>query len=519
MPNSSFQTKIYLCDPMRILFRQILRFALLPIGLFFILTIDSCKKEEFSTDSSAKLEFSQDTVIFDTVFTQVGSSTEVFTVYNRKNSPLKISSIRLATGMNSPYRLNVDGVPGKSFSDVEIGAEDSLFIFVEVTIDPNNQNTPLIVTDSILFETNGNLQDIDLVAWGQDAYFHRSPNGGSLFFLTCNDVWNNDKPHVIYGYALVDSGCTLNINAGTRVHSHPGSGIIVLSAGTLKVNGTLTDPVTFQGDRLGEEFKDIPGQWDRIYLSNITRSNLINGSSEIGPGSRNSEIKYAIIKNGNIGLHVDTVFASTGETTLRIENTIVKNMAGNGLYFRGAVIKAFNCVFANCGYQTAAILYGGNYDFYHCTFANFWTGSNRQDPAVLLNNYFDVNVRQLNATFYNSIIYGNLDNEIGLDSFPNAAPGRFNFRFDHVMLKVENSFPIGNPAHYNAILAGASIDPKFKDIDNNIYEIDSTSVAVDAGSAAFVNADPVLNFDLKGNPRPVSIIPPPLPDLGAYERR
>ena len=87
------------------------------------------------------------------------------------------------------------------------------------------------------------------------------------------------------------------------------------------------------------------------------------------------------------------------------------------------------------------------------------------------------------------------------------------------MLKVENSFPIGNPAHYNAILAGASIDPKFKDIDNNIYEIDSTSVAVDAGSAAFVNADPVLNFDLKGNPRPVSIIPPPLPDLGAYERR
>ncbi|MBK6447200.1 MAG: hypothetical protein IPQ03_07260 [Bacteroidetes bacterium] len=482
--------------------------------------MDSCKKEEFSTDGNAKLEFSQDTIIFDTVFTQVGSSTEVFTVYNRKNQAIKISSIRLASGMTSNYRLNVDGVPGKSFEDVEIAAEDSLFIFVEVTVDPNNTNTPLIVSDSILFETNGNLQDIDLVAWGQDAYFHPSHTGGSpLFFLDCNDVWNNDKPHVIYGYALVDSGCTLTINAGTNVHFHPGSGIIVLSSGTLKVNGTLTEPVTIQGDRLGQDYKDVAGQWDRIWLSNITRSNLINGTTEIGPGSRNSEIKYAIIKNGNIGLHVDTVFASTGETTLRIENTIVKNMAGNGLYFRGAVIKAFNCVFANCGYQTAALLYGGRYDFYQCTFANFWVEGNRQDPAVLLNNYFGVNVRQLDASFYNSIIYGNLDTELGLDSFPNAAPGRFNFRFDHALMKLDNSFPHSNPANYNAIISGASIDPRFKDIDNNIYEIDSTSVAVDAGDPSFLSIDPVLNFDLNGNVRPQSVVLPLRPDLGAYERR
>ncbi|HRH66729.1 MAG TPA: hypothetical protein PLU53_10570 [Bacteroidia bacterium] len=505
---------------MRISFRPLFQFAVLSLAILAILALDSCKKEEFSTDSSAKLEFSQDTVLFDTVFTQVGSATEVFTVYNRKNEPLKITSIRLASGLNSPFRLNVDGVPGQSFNDVEIGAKDSLFIFVEVTVDPNNQNTPLIVTDSILFETNGNLQDIDLVAWGQDAYFHRPPpNSGPLFFVDCNDIWSKDKPHVIYGYALVDSGCTLTINAGTQVHSHPGSGIIVLSAATLKVNGTLTEPVVFQGDRLGVDFQDVAGQWDRIWLSNITRSNLVNGTSEIGPGSRNSEINYAIIKNGNIGLHVDTVFASTGETTLRIENSIVKNMAGNDLLFRGAVIKAFNCVFANCGYQTAAILYGGNYDFYHCTFANFWAEGNRQDPILLLNNYYGNIVRQLNASFYNSIVYGNLDTEIGLDSFPVATPGRFNFRFDHALLKLDNSFPHSNPTNYNAILSGASANPKFKDIENNVYEIDSTSVAVDAGDAAFVSADPVLNLDLKGNPRPVSVIPPPRPDLGAYERR
>ena len=107
-------------------------------------------------------------------------------------------------------------MPGKSFTDVEIGAEDSLFIFVEVTIDPNNQNTPLIVTDSILFETNGNLQDIDLVAWGQDAHYYRNLPEVHSVFLNCNDVWNNDKPYVIYGYALVDSRMYAHYQCGNQ---------------------------------------------------------------------------------------------------------------------------------------------------------------------------------------------------------------------------------------------------------------------------------------------------------------
>ncbi|HPD54413.1 MAG TPA: hypothetical protein PLI08_10740, partial [Bacteroidia bacterium] len=142
-----------------------LKNALLLAFFGLLIGFSSCKKDEFITDGDAKLEFSTDTVIFDTVFTTVGSSTEVFVVYNRNDQPVKVSSIRLATGDQSMFRLNVDGLPGRSFSDVEIGADDSIFIFVEVTVDPNNQNTPLVVTDSILFETNGNLQDIDLVAW------------------------------------------------------------------------------------------------------------------------------------------------------------------------------------------------------------------------------------------------------------------------------------------------------------------------------------------------------------------
>jgi hypothetical protein len=484
--------------------------------LFFLALcmFSSCRKDEFTSDP-VRLEFSEDTLLFDTVFTSVGSATQVFTVYNPDKRSVKISSIRLAGGENSNFRLNVDGIPGKSFTDIEIGGKDSLFIFAEVTVDPNNGTTPLVITDSILFNTNGFIQDLDLVAWGQDAYFHRPPPNSQIypfFFLNCNETWNNDKPHVVYGYAMVDSSCTLTINAGTNVHFHPGSGLIVLNSATLTVNGTLQDKVTFQGDRLGEDYKDIPAQWDRIWLSNLNlHSNIIS------PGAVNCTIRYAIIKNGIIGLQVDTAFDNnTATLSLLLENTEIKNMASHALALRGSRVNAYNCVFANCGEQNANILYGGIYNFYHCTFANFWRNSPRNQPAVTLNNYFDVNLRPLNAYFGNCIIYGNNDTEIGLDSFP--VGNAFGFRFDHSLLKLENTFPASDPARYVSIIkaAGNANNPLFKDIDNNDYQLDSlNSPAINAGDINITNVNPVLSTDLLGASR----LNPPAPDMGAYERR
>jgi hypothetical protein len=472
------------------------------------LLFNSCKKEEFET-GEVRLEFSQDTVMFDTVFTTVGSATEVFIVYNRGDKDVKISTIRLATGESSNFRLNVDGIPGKTINDVEIGAEDSIFIFVEVTVDPNNLTTPMIVSDSILFNVNGALQDVDLVAWGQDAYFHRPPAASHIypfFFLGCNEIWSNDKPHVVYGYAMVDSGCTLTVNEGSNVYFHPGSGIIALSSGTLLVNGTIANKVTFQGDRLGEDYKDVPGQWDRIWLSNL---NLRSGG--ISPGSKNSSIKNAIIKNGTIGIQVDTSFdADINNPTLVLENTIIKNMSGNGVALRGSKVNAYNCVFANCGSQTVNILYGGNFNFYHCTFANFWNNGQRSEPAVSLNNYTPAEVRSLNAYFGNCIIYGNIENELGLDSafFGN----QFGFKFDHTLIKVESTFPTSDASRYIQILK--NIDPLFVDVENNFYQLDSlSSPAIDYGDPAILIIDPTrLNYDILDNPRNT-------PDIGAYERR
>lgn len=476
--------------------------------LFFVTCIASilfsCKKDDFETSGGVKLTFSQDTVMFDTVFTTVGSSTEVFTVYNTESKSILISSLRLATGNSSNFRLNVDGMAGKSFTDVEIGPHDSIFIFVEVTVDPNNQNAPLTISDSIIFETNGTLQDVDLVACGQDAYFHRpDPNSPSFpfFTLNCNEVWNNDKPHVIYGYPIVDSLCTLTINQGTKVHLHPGSALIVYTAASLFVNGTPQEKVIIQGDRLDADYKDVPGQWDRIWIY---------------PGSKNSYIKNAIIKNGNIGFQVDTV-AGPGDSTLYLENTIVKNMTTNALLLRGSTVSAYNCVFANCGSSVVNILFGGDYKFYHTTMANFWQNGTRQDPILFINNYYLNGVRHLSSYFGNCLIYGNNDQEIGIDSFPLS--NQLNFYFDHALLKVENSFSTSTPFHYNAIVRSTSNSnsPGFVDVANNDYRLDSlNSSAIDNGSISIMNAFPsVLNTDIDGITRPQRA----RPDLGAYERQ
>ena len=86
---------------------------------------------------------------------------------------MTISSIYLAN-LNSEgvYRINVDGFPGTHTENVKIAANDSIYIFVEATINPVGSNLPYLVTDSLIFVTNGKTQNVDLVAYGQNANFY-----------------------------------------------------------------------------------------------------------------------------------------------------------------------------------------------------------------------------------------------------------------------------------------------------------------------------------------------------------
>jgi hypothetical protein len=474
--------------------------------LIIILTFSSCKKDEILEDSSAKLAFSTDSILFDTVFTSMGSTTKSFKIYNKHSRPLNISKIYLAGGSNSSFKLNVDGVSGKSINDMEIAGGDSLFVFVQVTVNPTGASSPMLIKDSVIFETNGNTQDVKLIAIGQDVYLHipdHFPTNGFPAYSIMGPenttvLLPNDKPHLFFGYTVIDSDCKLTMQAGTKCYFYNHAVLWVYDKGTLIVDGDLGNEVVFQGYRQESEYKDTPGQWGKIWISQ---------------GSKNNKINYAIIKNGGIGLQVDSV-VTPGVPTLELTNTIIKNMTAAALYAQGSWIEGSNCVFSNCGQYTAALTIGGYYNFEHCTFANYWSGSEaRTTPLLYLNNYFvngsTVFVRPLaGCNFKNCILYGNQEEEIGLDSITGVTGGYFlmPYHFDHCLLRTNRAVSgSGTESFYNS--CEKNLDPGFTDPTAGDYQL-----RADATNSLGKGAAPTVILDIKKNPRG------PTPDLGAYEQ-
>ncbi|NOR86700.1 MAG: hypothetical protein GQ527_03735, partial [Bacteroidales bacterium] len=348
------------------------------IIIFMVFT--SCRKDEtISADPSLKLSFSTDSVMFDTVFTTMGSVTKRLMVYNPNENSVMISSVKLAGGSNSPYSVNIDGSSGTDVRNIEIGGNDSLYVFVRVTVDPINDNLPLVIKDSVIFETNGNFQDVDLLAWGQDAHFivaDEHINGLPPFSYIAKEGeavhWTNDKPYVIVGYGVVDSAGSLTVDAGCRIHFYNSAGLWIYRYGSIQVNGTLEEPVTFQGVRLEQEYQDVPAQWDRIWIN----------ESDV-----NSEFNYAVIKNATIGIQAETLKSGLGNT-LFLNNTQILNMQGWGIFSRFYNIDANNLLVANSGSSLLNLTTGGNYQFRNSTFANFWSYSVRKDPLSQISDYY-----------------------------------------------------------------------------------------------------------------------------------
>jgi len=392
------------------------------------------------------------------------------------------------------FRINVDGSKGNLFRDIEIRPKDSLYILVAVTVDPSGNNNPVMIEDSVIFETNGNTQKVQLVAWGQDMHLIKNQ-------IIKSQTWTADKPYLVLGYIAVDSAATLTIEAGTKIYFHRSSFMFI--AGKLIVNGTLQEPVVFQGDRLEQDFKDIPGQWGAIIMME---------------GSVGNKIDYAEIRNATVGLQIgsDSTYLTQD---LVISNSKILNSSYYGIWAFDAKITAWNDVIADCGQWALGLLRGGDYNFTHCTVSNRGVlFANRTQPSLVLSNYILKSDSKgnsvlypgnlINANFDNSIIYGNLDNEIGLAK--SAQGGGFNYKFDHCLLKVNTDIlNISDPVHFVSIISDKL--PGFIKPDIYNFQLDSLSAAKDAGLIDFANIYPV---DFKANSR----ISDKAPDLGAYER-
>ena len=462
-----------------------------------ILVLFSCEDEGYMSSTDAQLNFSVDTVTFDTIFTTIGSTTRRFTVQNPYDEDVLISRIRLAGGDASNFRLNINGYMGSELYEIALPAKDSIFIFVEVTIDPNGQNLPMVVQDSIEFTTNTNFQSVMLEAYGQDFKLIKSERIETT-------TWTAEKPYLVYDYAYVDSLATLTIEAGTKIYFHKDAGLYV--RGNIIADGTFDAPIIMRADRLEPSYENIPDQWNGVVLYSGSHDNLFN---------------FVTIKNANIGLQVGTI-ENEGFASLELTNSRIENMAYAGLFAMKSKIYAYNDVIANCGYYAAALLVGGAYEFYHTTIANYWGNYGsaiRTTPSLVISNVLIVqnsNGEQISyngdlakATFGNSIIYGNIGNELELgDNNENT----FNFLFDHCIIQAPDTLNTSNKNHYINVMVGDKYDPEFIDPYGDFsYELDTLSAAKDMGTTDYSELFPI---DLLNKSRTAD----DGPDLGAYER-
>lgn len=468
----------------------------------------SCSKDPVILSSkSAKLQFSDDTIIFDTVFTSVGTITHTLKIYNPYSQTLKISKIELSGGDKSNFRLNIDGAKASMVQDVEIAPNDSMYIFVAATIDPNNSNNPMIITDSIRFTTNGNIQDVDLVAWGQDAYYIKATsqfNANIKYSIIAHENENitllTDKPYVIYGYMVVDSAGCLTIPAGAKLHFHNKSGLWVYRYGCLNVEGTKDKPVVFQGDRLDYMYRDQPNQWDRILLNEHT----------------NTKINYAKVLNGFIGIQCDLLIdAGLDDSKLKITNSVIANMNVAGIFSRFFDIEGYNNLIYNTGGPCLALMWGGKYNFRNSTFASFWNYPARKESAIILNNFNDIQSFPLvEANFGNCIVMGNQKSELMLNKCESCTDD-FKFNFDHCLIKSDNTLDFTQAGLSNS--NQFSLDPTqasslvFKDYEKNDYHLIEGSKAIGKGSTTHIIDLPKESYDLDGISRKSP------PSIGCYE--
>lgn len=446
------------------------------------LSLSACRQDRFEPNANVDLRFETDTLLFDTVFVTAGSITKRFKVYNPTNRNISIDEVYLAgrrfTG-NSPYRININGIPTNDQGGVELPAGDSLYIFVEVTIDPNSSATPFIVTDSVIFRSGNRTGKVLLAAYGQNAVFY---NGE---VLPCNTVWTADKPIVVYNSVLVDSACRLTILPGAKIYFNKNSTLFVL--GSLRVLGLPQDPVIFRGDRLDPFYRDLAGAWNGIHF-------LV--------GSTNNEIRSAEMYNGNIGIRVDSLPADGSMAPNLILNRVrIDNFAVVGLLGFTARIEAYNTLISNCGLYNFLGDFGGEYTFRHATLVNFSTGFSRGFPLFALTNR-DLNGRPNTArlVMQNSIVWGSRQEEFALDT--TRATG-FTAELSHTILKSQRTQLVGTALQFS--------DPRFKNVSEKDFEIDTLSVAFRAG-ANLIPLYSRLQTDLVGRVRAVQ------PTLGALER-
>lgn len=461
---------------------------------FFIITLlglmlaAGCISDDVTYSPDDKLTFSCDTLSFDTIFTDLGSQTARMRVYNRARKAINISSIRVR-GDEGIFSINVDGVSGKTFENVEIRANDSIFIFVECFLDANADNRPFLVEGQLDFVTNGNHQSVQLEAYGQNATRLRGVTVDTDMTLGA------ERPYVVFDTLHVAEGATLNILPGARLYFHDKA--LLRIDGCLNAIGETGNPIQMRGDRLGDVLTDtgyeiLAGQWQGV---------------RFGAGSFGNRMEQVELQSTVEGIVVDSC-GIMDRDKLTLVNSWIHNSQGNALRSAYSKVDAYGCVFSEAG-EAVVHLTGGAHEFLQCTIANYYLFSISPQSILTLEHAvpegmdFSIRCPLMKATFDNSIVYGIVSP---------LTPGDLtdsNVYFRNVLLGV------GGTDDDRFINCLWDENPEFETVREDYYfnyRLKEDSPALGAGNPAYVS--PVVRYDMTGADR----LAGGNPALGAYAR-
>ena len=486
--------------------------GLMVFFVLFYFIISGCKKDETYFSGAARLSVSTDSLYFDTVFTSIGSSTKIIKLFNEESEAVQVN-IRLAKGDNSFFRINADGYSGNVLENVEILPKDSIYIFAEVTIDPDQPVTisPFVIEEDLIISQGGEERKIVFTAWGQNANYISM--AGTFGLLTCDNqalVFDDPKPYVIYGILVIDD-CNVVFPKGARIHIHGGLAatedkqyyndgqIIVLENGKLTIDGTYDEPVVIEGDRLEPDYDEVDGQWGGIRIFQNSKGSIINN---------------AVIKNSLVGIFVDSA------ADLTIKNTVIKNTSASGLIGFHSKIIGDNLLIYNNGGSCFQGSFGGDYKFTYSTFGSYIN----QNEAIAVNNKkcldlesdFNcqvlVEVNPLHISLTNCIIAGASSDEVLFDDFTGPKQlNDFSYQFKNCIVKVNELLDVGEfPNFFDNCINCYNLksgDKLFLNQPFDDYRLDTMSVALGKGI-------PIAEFpnDLNGKGRDGQN-----PDAGCFE--
>lgn len=407
------------------------------IAFWSLLLLAGCNRDDISFDSPTQLlRFSTDTVFCDTVYNQMRSETYAVKVYNNEDKDILIPEIKLEGGINSPYKINVDGKVGTRFEKIALRKKDSLYVFVEIA--PVANAPEAIAEDKVVFNTPAGEQKVTLFSVVQDAeYFIQT--GENPVTINDNTTWTKDKVKVIFGNLNVAEGKTLTMEKGTKVYFRKNSGLNFAKNSGLTVNGALGEEVIFRGDRSDTKYDTLPANWNGIKME---KGSLLN-------------MNYARVFGGNVGLQLK-------ESNAEINNSIFHTFQNAGIYGSHSNITANNLVMNNCGEADLAIAGSGTYNVNYSTLANYWNlNSSMSAVGIFASNTWENENGEIESGLVilnvkNSIIYGDTLDLVSLSN--NSAGTAINARFDNTLMKLSSNSafnPIGSDIIKNE-------DPKFQ---------------------------------------------------------